>query len=232
MSSPKHPTRSSTSVASLRSALDSTKSDILTELRLIQQSLSNLDAKVKGVEQTLSAVLETQKRQDAEMKILKADIQRLKEEKIDVFDEIEDRNWRRTNLILTGLPESEQGSVDERRKSDTGVVETLFEALITDFNCDAITKVHRIGKVNSPKPRLLRIVCRDVQTKRSLLLKAKNLRTKPEYAKVFLNPDLTPTQQKESKRLREELKRRRRLGEDATIRYGKIVTKQSSQNFH
>ena len=61
--------------------------------------------------------------------------------------------------------------------------------------------------------------------------KAKNLRNSTTFKNVYINPDLTIRQQKESKALRDELKKRRNNGESVVIRNGEVVPKNNEQNF-
>ena len=178
------------------------------------------------MEVTLSQVLDRQKRYDSEIHrlddVLKSEVLCLKEEQRNMVAELEERNRRRSNLILSGLPEKTDGSAEERREWDAVKAQSLFESL-THLNRSVILYVHRIGKINSNKPRLLRVICRDQDTKSAILRKAKDLRTMPQFRGVFVNQDLTPIQQKEEKSLREELKLRKSSGENVVIRRGKIV---------
>ena len=74
-----------------------------------------------------------------------------------------------------------------------------------------------------------KVICLDSATKRKVLLRAKNRRSIPSYKDVYVNPDLTPLQQRQSKELREEIKRKKNSGKDVIIRGGKII---SRENFH
>ena len=195
----------------------------------IKESLEVLKGKISTIEDTLGHVLDTQKRQDLEMKSLQDEVRRLKDDQVQMLNEVEERDRRRPNLIVSGFPEKDQGPVEERKKWDRSKVEDLVKRLC-NFNGEVISSINRIGKANSSKPRLLRVVCRDVDTKYSLIRNAKNLRQLPDFNRIFLNPDLTPIQQNESKYLREELKTRRNRGEDVKIHRGKIV-QNGSQNF-
>lgn len=217
----------SNSLSEVQNLLDVTKSEILHELRQIKEALVGLESKIKNVETTLSEVLNTQKRQDTELKIVKGDVLFLKENQEKIFSEFEDRERRRTNLIISGLPECTQGPVEERKRWDAQKVDALFKEL-TNLNCDAVDAVHRIGKTNSSSPRLMRVICRDTSTKLTLLRKAKDLRRLPEYRNVFVNPDYTPFQQREQRLLREELRLRKSSGENVFIHRGKIVTRNFS----
>jgi len=60
---------------------------------------------------------------------------------------------------------------------------------------------------------------------RSILLKAKDLKSVENYKRMFISPDLTRKQQKVDKQLRAMLKRFRAKGESTAnkIKYGKIV---------
>ena len=67
---------------------------------------------------TLCRVLETQKRQETEIQVLKEDVSKMKENYDNIIAEVESRDRRKTNLILSGLPEKEDGTADERKQSD------------------------------------------------------------------------------------------------------------------
>ena len=94
---------------------------------------------------------------------------------------------------------------------------------------EILRRIHRIGKQVEGRDRLLRVVCCDEESKIGILRQAKLL-SNTSFKKVYINPDLTKTQREERKRLREELKRRKDVGEDVTIRYGRIVAA-SDRNF-
>ena len=221
---------SSSGDSSVRSAVDATKTELLNELHKIHNALNALQTKMSDVEGSLLKVLETQKRQDMEIKYLKEDVIKIKESHDNILAEIENRDRRKPNLIISGIQEKEDGSADERKRWDLSRVKALFSAL-GSFTDDIISNMHRIGRVNSSKPRLLKIVCKDTDSKRSLLFKAKNLRKVHEFKNIYINPDLTPVQQAQNRQLREELSLRRNLGEEVMIQHGKIVQMSSKQNF-
>ena len=150
-----------------------------------------------------------------------------------IVNEVEERDRRKPNLIVSGLLEKEEGDVLERKRWDEKQVEALFQSLC-QMNKDAISSVHRIGKVNLVKstPRLLKVVCRDNESKRALLRKARDLRNTANFKQVYVNPDLTPVQQEQSKRLRRELRMRRDRGEDVVISNGRVIQRNGTQNFH
>lgn len=216
---------------SLRSAIDATKEELMKELKNISGTLKSLQTKISVVEDTLQKVLETQMTQDVEIKNLKEEVLTIKDDYNNILAEVESRDRRKSNLILSGLPEKEDGTADERKQSDMSAVKTLFSAL-DNSKTNAVSAVFRIGKMTSSGPRLLKVICCDEESKRALLSKSKDLRNIIQYKEVYINPDLTPLQQAQNKKLREELRARRNLGEEVMIRHGKVVMKASAQNFH
>ena len=221
-------------------SLDDVKSEIITafkeELNQVSMKLDTLIKRVKDVEESVSSILKTQERQGAEIDSLKEALARATAEKLSVFDEIEDRDRRRTNLIISGLEEKD-GSVEERKEWDkSNTVKLLTHLGIIAENAgvsyeDVVTTSYRVGRHRPDGNRLLKVVCKDQAAKKDILGKAKELRSNSTYRNVYINPDLTPMQQEESKRLRTELRSRRDKGEDVIIRRGKIISR-SLQNFH
>lgn len=214
----------------LRSAIDAIKVDLMKELKTISGTLNSLQNKINDVENTLQKVLETQRTQEVEIRNLKQEVLIMKENYDNILAEVENRERRRTNLIISGLPEKEGGSADERKENDLTIVKSLLSKLDSSKDM-TVSAVFRIGKLTSSRPRLLKVVCSDAELKRSILSKSKDLRNLHQYKNIYINPDLTPLQQAQNKKLREELRARRNLGEDVTIRHGKIVRKISGQNF-
>lgn len=138
-----------------------------------------------------------------------------------VADEVQRRSKREKNLIITGVPESNVGSVEERSREDESFCEKLFTDLSTSVD---IKETTRIGRLGNGKPRLLRVRLRKVEDKFRILRACKQLRKHQEYRNVFISPDRTPLEQRIDKRLRDELKARREDGEaDLVIYKGKFL---------
>ena len=148
-----------------------------------------------------------------------------------IFDEMEDRLRRRTNLIISGIPEQTSGTTEERSKADSQKVTTLLDDLC-EVSDESISRVHRIGRQQPDKNRLLRVILSDEEDTKKILYRAKELRNLPPHKNIFINRDLTHYQREDNKKLREELKRRRASGEDVVIRSGKLVCRSQAQNFH
>lgn len=146
-----------------------------------------------------------------------------------IFDELNDRKRRKRNLIISGVCESSDGSVEERRNADEKQMEMLLEDLCID-DVD-IVKFHRIGSVAEGRNRLLRVVCCDEDSKLKVLRHAKKLKGSSIFSNVFVNPDLTLWQRNEKKRMRDEFKRRKETGEKVMWRHGRIVSA-TNRDFH
>ncbi len=78
-------------VDSFRLIMEENKSELLGEIRKINESLDCIRTKMSGMEATLGRVLETQKRQDAEMRTLKNDFHKIKQDYDNIMHEVEER---------------------------------------------------------------------------------------------------------------------------------------------
>ena len=128
---------------------------------------------------------------------------------------------RKFQLVIFNLKEANSADDDMKQTLE------LLKLLKIDQDID-IDELVRMGRRSNEKPRLIRITLKDLTTKRKILAKATTLRDVPEgsvFAKVYIKPNLTAQQLKESKNLQEEL-RARRL-QDPSLRLkihrGKIV---------
>ena len=218
--------------------IESTKTELLGKLSQEVDKLSgmlatllhrvdDLDKKTYEIEKHCS---ESHALLDKEIKDLK------KSSEINVSElmqEMEQRTFRSGNIIIFGLPELKEGTVEERKSADMAAVNELLSKIEADAYVSSPQTSHRLGKPSNEKPRPLRITGFNVAEKSEILRKARSLRSHDEYENTFVNPDLTPRQQRESKLLRLELKQRRQRGEqDLVIHNGKIVSKSNLRNFH
>ena len=74
------------------------------------------------------------------------------------------------------------------------------------------------------RPRPVKIEFKDIDVKRDVLTKAKNLRKSVSKIaqKLYINPDLSKEQIEFEKKLREKMWERRQNGENVIIRKGKL----------
>ena len=91
--------------------------------------------------------------------------------------------------------------------------------------------VTRIDKKIEGKSRVLLVRLPDLVTKRLILSKSAQLRSKTTWKKVYVNPDLTRSECETQKLLRDELKARKEKGEtDLIIRGNRIVKRRETKN--
>lgn len=136
--------------------------------------------------------------------------------------EQEDIQSRKLQLMIHNLEEVNELEEDAQQ----------IQALIGKLNIGEevqLNDIRRMGNADPAKIRLTRIAVQSLSVKRKILAKAKRLRELPEtdkFAKVYIRPDLTVKQQKESKNLYDTLQQKRR--EDPYTHYkiqkGKIIT--------
>ena len=223
--SPSHTGRST------RSNSNSSTGITLADIKALIEGSDILNSLKEGIDDVKTTLAELTKRVDMidnRTTALEKKFSELEDDRESLLAEIEERGRRRPNLIISGIAERVDGTLEERKQWDKSHVEEIFKDL-GELNNDHISHIFRIGNLNSKRPRLLRIVCSDIKTKSAVLLRAKTLRSMPQHENVYINPDMTPMQQEQNKRLREEFKCRRSQGEDIVIRRGKIVPKKNFQ---
>ena len=127
------------------------------------------------------------------------------------------------NLIMSGIKEQEGTEAEVNAKE----LRIASEVIMSELEIDAgIERVERCGKKKENKPRPLRLVIPAQQTRKDILMKAKNLRdSQVEEIKtfVFINPDLTTKQQLDSKNLRMTLAQMRAQNQNKTYKIKKGV---------
>ena len=139
-----------------------------------------------------------------------------------VVDEYVDRERRRCNLVIHNVPEPD-GEFEARKAQDQA---TFTDMVRSEFRLQVkVNKAIRLGKKMEDRARLILVTLDSEESKREVLRHATQLRHSTNWSNVYISPDLTPAERETSKKLREELKRRREEGEpNLTIRGGRIIT--------
>ena len=207
----------------MKNLMDNWKTEVVAALKNdfdeISSKLSHLIKRIDELEK---------KNTELELKCSKLE-KKTNESTTFFLDEVEDRLRRRKSLVISGVPEQSEGTADLRNEADEKFVVQLLSQ-VCELPKSRILRIHRIGR-QQDKDRLIRVVLTDENDTHETLRKAKLLRDLPSYDRVFINPDLTPFQREIAKKLRDELRRRRGLGEELVIRGGKIVPRTRPQNF-
>ena len=143
----------------------------------------------------------------------------------DEWEEKKRQEMIKLNLVVYGIKEDEEDN-------DLNTICTLIEDELKIK--PQIEKVLRIGKKDDTrsKPRPLKLFMKDMRNRKSILQKATMLRkSADQYIKsnIYIGPDLTFKQQRESKNLRDLLRERREKEPTKTwkITKGEIVEVQN-----
>jgi len=239
MSSPKRLTRSGslTSASSLSEikkmiadSRDFVVSQIADELKEVKDQLSTFSSRINTIEEAIKNVQSDNMSLRTEIASLKFEVNNSEMQIMNAsLMEFENRSFRRNNLIIRGLEEKDDGTVEARRQHDEEKVEEVFEEIgITDT---VPIECQRIGKKGNG-PRMLRVKVGNERKKVSILKKSRNLKHSDTFRGVYINPDLTPIQQEQEKKSRLEVKERRERGENVYLANGRIQTFTDSRNFH
>jgi len=97
---------------------------------------------------------------------------------------------RKTNVIIHGVPESDDDSADQRIEDDTTVLAARFQELkVENVNVESIVRLGKREANPAQNPRPMKVVLDSVDSKFSLLRKLKNLREKQDgnWARVFVH---------------------------------------------
>jgi hypothetical protein len=132
-----------------------------------------------------------------------------------IFEELAERERRAKNIIIYDVPESSAKEPEDRIKHDKMEVDKIIKAL-SDVPAAKI-KVFRLGKRKQGEhnERPLKVV---MESREQVLRILRNKKRLPKPGKI--KSDLTPTQLRHLKDLRDELKSRQNGGEaDLTIKY-------------
>lgn len=148
----------------------------------------------------------------------------------EIIEEINERNRRKCNLVISGIAEqSQEQSTAERFEKDKTIITDVLLKIQPDLNVDNIKPI-RLGRfdVNNARPRLLKITLSDEQQVLNTIRKAKTIKNYNEYKHVSIFSDRTPRQINYYKDIKNQLTERINSGENCRIKYvngvPKIVT--------
>jgi hypothetical protein len=166
---------------------------------------------VEEVKKTFAEIISSEKQKeesDQSMKVREREMEmRMKE--------VIEREKRKLNVVVMGLPEVSDDN-------DSVEVRKMFDALVEEVAV-GFQVLGRIGK-KGEKPRPVRVKMIDLEDKRRILFRAKNLKKVNGMEALYIMQDLSKAQQDEDKKLRSEVRRLREAGEtNVRISKGVIV---------
>lgn len=123
----------------------------------------------------------------------------------DIVNEVSDRQYRKNNLIIFGIPDNSSNAKD--------VIKEIFSEMRCDLEED-ITPV-RLGKPDSSRklPRPIKLRFKSHETVFKLLFKSKLLRSSEKFKNIRMSSDKTPRQQELYRKIKQELNARIANGE-------------------
>lgn len=136
----------------------------------------------------------------------------------EVIIELNERNERSKNILISGIPELISTDPKERLEYDKSTVRNTLQTIYTD--CPEPEKIFRIGKYYPDKKRIIKVCFESKNTAKQILRNKSNL--KNNEIKIF--SDQTPQQQAYFKVLKSELESRLKNGEkNLSIKYVKDI---------
>jgi vacuolar-type H+-ATPase subunit I/STV1 len=221
----------SITLADIQQLITKSNGDLMENVQKINSSIKTLSRKIDGIEDKLAELQLKIDQHDTSIHEIKLAMKTMKSNiTADLTEELQQRSRRINNLIVSGISENSDGTPIQRREDD----EEKFSKVVQELglNCNKKFEVMRIGKVRQDRPRLLKVTNLDPRSKQDILKNAKKLRKSSSFKFVYINNDLTPIQQKESKLLRNELQARRSRGENVVIYRNQVRLRNDLQIFH
>ena len=199
----------------------------------LHASLQSVNDRISNFENGLAFYKEVQERQNEEIETLKTTISCLERDtlslKHDILQEMEERDVRRNNVMVFGLPEVYDATdIEDQKSFDKNALNEMFTHIcMKDVE---MLDTYRIGKSLKGKPRPIKVKLANREQKHQILRRSRSLRNSSTYQNVFINSDKTKLEQRQWLELRKELRARRAVGENVIISDGKIRSK-GSENF-
>ena len=202
------------------------------EINKINDKVDSLNKRVLSIEEYSRDMHREVEVFDNRLKAMSGDINEARNaahESIDeAVNECQQIQVRQNNIIVSGLVEMEEGTLQERAEHDS----RRFLEILDELKSQSVEvkNLQRIGKSRNDGKRLLRVKLGSLSDKYEVLKRAK-IPKHGKFSGIYINPDQTPRQQRISKLLRNELRKRREAGEEVTIFRGKILPTQVVKNF-
>mgnify|MGYP003555905975 FL=1 len=135
------------------------------------------------------------------------------------MNELNDREKRKKNVIVYGVPEPSCAVQVDKRSEDEKFVKDLF-CSIGKSDVKPVC-IKRLRSKDQAKPGPILVELTDASLRNPTLLAAKGLRSNSTYKAVYISPDLTEAERQLDYQLRQERnKLNAQLGNDSPFRYG------------
>lgn len=222
-------------IGDIKEMLNCFKDEILASVKddlcRIENRLESLDSRIVNLEHMFEFTKRRQELQQLDINDLKLSLSRIEcsNKPTEILREVEDRDSRRNNVILFGLPENDHATALDRVTDDKKHTKELFLSL--GFDDIKVCDISRLGKKIESKIRPVKVTLENPALKKLVIQKARQLRNNEKYKNIYIDYDKTKLQQSEWNNLRSELKQRRESGEDVVIYNGCIRPRASLKHF-
>ena len=168
------------------------------ERKMLNERIDKLEGKTKQVKEKV-VVMEREMETGME--------QAVKEIREEVVSDKKEADEIANNIVIYGLKESEKEEGKDRKEDDKQMVKKILDDIEVEID-EAMEVKWRAGKKNDDptKQRPLIVKMESEEKKEKVLKNAKKLKGKAEWAKVFIQPDLTYRQRVEARKQEEKLK--------------------------
>lgn len=153
----------------------------------------------------------------------------------EAMEESKERESRSQNLVFVNIKEN-NGTEEEAETKDLEEINKIIQKILPEKDLEdlQIQQPTRLGKKNiGSKPRMLRVTVSSDKAKWNILKNANKINEGTKKApkdRIYVNPDYTPKQRDNNRKLRDELKERTKNGEtDLMIKGEKIVKKKTTE---
>ena len=189
----------------------------------LNQRIGNLTTKVELLDKAVTANTASNKATNDKVEVIEKEVDSIKvarkQDKHDIIKEAKkawseeqrERESRKGNIVLYGLPEAPPSVTSGilRKKADENEAGALFRAIKVRVNNDDVKFAVRLGAMTEDimdNPRPLRLSLRSQQLRECIFENARHL-PKTRFNHVSIIPDLTTQQRDEDSELRDEATR-------------------------
>lgn len=121
-----------------------------------------------------------------------------------VIQEVNERNARKSNLVVYGLPETTGDPSNDKAGTDKEAVIKILQILQPNIDFNTVSPF-RLGKFDpsKPNPRPIKVKLASEELLYACLKNGKKLKSNREYSQIVVSNDRTPLQQEDRARRRE-----------------------------
>ena len=200
-----------------------------SEIKQLENTLKMLRSENKDLRERIKTLEEKWELFKEELKeeTVKCTLERVSVEIGKHFEEMEERNKRKNNVVLYNVPESQSEGPQERQTDDMVQCCDVFEGSLK-VNV-SIESVVRLGKKEEGRKRPLLVKLSSEREKKNILANAKNLKDErnPWKKRVGIARDMTKMEREQDIQAREELKIKRAAGDHTWyVKNGKLQKKE------